>query len=1339
MTEGERAMKRVTLAAVLILAGVIGIGATPVTAQVASSLINVGEQLDPVGLPGWNVSSVSAATVNGRGGWAIHLATTNAGTTLSRIWGSMDGVATPSVLATEGLHAGFTQNAFETRVGVDDLGNTCYSASGTSATGTDSAWLNTNALAIQGQALPAGPLSSRFWTFASAPTMSASGTPFFVAGTAATSGGSATARGLFNGTGDALVYSGREYLNLPAPIDDAGTSPGFSYKVSDGAHQFIGDVILETSGTGVPSTQDTAVMLTGEGLLISGQLVQEGKLVPVAAGGNGTENWANFDYYGVNEMRDYLITGDTSAATTADEFVIKNGQIVLREGGTAGAFNVTADIEGADLNESGDWVVVWDVSTTVEALVFNGVVVLREGQAVDFDGDGLVDPTALITELAGPSITGENFGIGNRNASGNVSIYFLADVSLNGAAAVRGVYQLVLAAPAGTPDDLQLVVTDSPDPQTNVPGDVTYSVAVRNNGNTTKTGVVVTSNIDAALTFNAGASDAIAVHNLGVVTANLGTFGPYEVKSYKFVTSAAAAGSVTTTTSVTANEADPVPGNNTATNTTDVGKLTDLVITITDAPDPLTVPNGSIVYTVQVTNNGPSAATGVVATLNLDPTTVFSAGSSTPGVVHNSGVCTYSIGALAKDATVSFTVGVTTTTQGLLSANGSVTGVEPDPFLPNTDTETTLYQLTTDLSIAIADSPDPVSPPGGQITYAVKVRNAGPSGATNLTATLELDPTTSFVSASSPAVHDGSPMGGVVSVSYAALASAGTNGFTVVVDTHEAGRPVALGEVTGGGNETDPSLANNERPVATLVYTKTVGLPVGVFSTIAASSTSDVPGLPGAKFDSAGGFDRPYRSPDGKRWIISADTTLGTATDEIILTGTACGSSVAAQEGVTTLNLGDHVGVFDTELSINDAGQFAFATNTDAATTQDEVIVAWNGTQFVTIAREGELAGPTTFNYQGDNLHSPQIIANGQVWFITDTTNPDTNTDFFVLWKNGNAVLVQEGVTIPTGQAGGASALWQVFDTGDLSVDATGAHWALQGDTNDADTTVDDIFVYDNNVVVQENKVLPGTGFTEGVDSGDTVAYGRVMSNGDWIARGDNNDEQDWVLKDGGLLNYVDGPMFTGSVELFDDAPFAAGFFGFAGNNHGDTVVAGTTNASEDRSNAALVLNNELVVVREDDPVDLDGDGLFDDGVRVHTFGTDDVFLTDDMQLYFSCTLRADGGTADIGDAYLRVNLCNVSDVCGDLDHDGDVDASDYTLFRGAYAKGECQPGYLICADFDESGVVGIADYQAWLACYRNFVGNQTAQPPVTKPGVIKVPGKPATDLLDVVQGAMAN
>ena len=92
------------------------------------------------------------------------------------------------------------------------------------------------------------------------------------------------------------------------------------------------------------------------------------------------------------------------------------------------------------------------------------------------------------------------------------------------------------------------------------------------------------------------------------------------------------------------------------------------------------------------------------------------------------------------------------------------------------------------------------------------------------------------------------------------------------------------------------------------------------------------------------------------------------------------------------------------------------------------------------------------------------------------------------------------------------------------------------------------------------------------------------------LARGDNDDGHDWVLVNGAVIAEKGAPIVLGSTEVFDDAAFAVGFFAFARNNAGDTLVAGTTSAGEEQANAVLTLNNSQVIAREHDPIDLDGD-----------------------------------------------------------------------------------------------------------------------------------------------------
>lgn len=98
------------------------------------------------------------------------------------------------------------------------------------------------------------------------------------------------------------------------------------------------------------------------------------------------------------------------------------------------------------------------------------------------------------------------------------------------------------------------------------------------------------------------------------------------------------------------------------------------------------------------------------------------------------------------------------------------------------------------------------------------------------------------------------------------------------------------------------------------------------------------------------------------------------------------------------------------------------------------------------------------------------------------------------------------------------------------------------------------------------------------------------------------------------------------------------------------------------------------------------------------------------------------------GSAVVRVvdcagNACEVPialrGVClfADLDGDDDIDADDYQMFRAAYGRTIGDPQYNPLADFDGSGAVGLSDFQEWLRCYRDFINNPFAAPPVSSGG----------------------
>ena len=217
------------------------------------------------------------------------------------------------------------------------------------------------------------------------------------------------------------------------------------------------------------------------------------------------------------------------------------------------------------------------------------------------------------------------------------------------------------------------------------------------------------------------------------------------------------------------------------------------------------------------------------------------------------------------------------------------------------------------------------------------------------------------------------------------------------------------------------------------------------------------------------------------------------------------------------------------------------------------------------------------------------------------------------------------------GQAGGAMDVWDFCDLNDLQTNTDGTVTLLQGDTKAA-TTDDDVLVLNGTVVLQENQIVPGSAFAEPID-GSGIVKGWLDNAGNWYARGNNDGtEQDWVVRNGVVVAFSDGldEIVTGSGEHWDDTDFFDCFFAFDGNASGAYVIAGVTDAVS-TSNGVIVhddgAGNRTVICREGDPVDADGNGMFDDDRFFNTFGNDDILLDDNGSIWFTATIRDGAGT----------------------------------------------------------------------------------------------------------------
>jgi uncharacterized repeat protein (TIGR01451 family) len=118
--------------------------------------------------------------------------------------------------------------------------------------------------------------------------------------------------------------------------------------------------------------------------------------------------------------------------------------------------------------------------------------------------------------------------------------------------------------------DLAIDKTDSPDPAT-VGGQITYTLAVTNNGPSDASSVNATDTLPAGLSF-ASSPDACSDTGGGVIDCDFGTVanGATENQSFVVNVAAAAAPGVSNTASVDGAEADPTPGNDSDTEATQV-------------------------------------------------------------------------------------------------------------------------------------------------------------------------------------------------------------------------------------------------------------------------------------------------------------------------------------------------------------------------------------------------------------------------------------------------------------------------------------------------------------------------------------------------------------------------------------------------------------------------------------------------------------------------------------------------------------------------------------------------------------------------------------------------
>jgi uncharacterized repeat protein (TIGR01451 family) len=282
---------------------------------------------------------------------------------------------------------------------------------------------------------------------------------------------------------------------------------------------------------------------------------------------------------------------------------------------------------------------------------------------------------------------------------------------------------------------------------------------------------------------------------------------------------AAAAPGISNKATISGNSADTNTTNDTATLATTVIPSADVAVSLT-APSSVLV-GANLVYTLKVTNNGLSPATGVQVVDTLPANVTFV--SATGGVVPDaSNKLTFAVGSLAAGSSVTYDIVVTPQVPAggtRLSSSATITGAgQYDPDVSNnTATATTAANPAIDLAVSqLSASPNPVVAGSGlAVTYVVT--NNGPSPATNVRVVSPLLSTSVYVSGSGIAT----PSGTVSAQGSSVVATLGTLAAGASVTVSFAITPGAVGTLTtaasASGTEQDTNSGNNAASVTTTV------------------------------------------------------------------------------------------------------------------------------------------------------------------------------------------------------------------------------------------------------------------------------------------------------------------------------------------------------------------------------------------------------------------------------------------------------------------------------------------------------------------------------------------
>lgn len=359
-----------------------------------------------------------------------------------------------------------------------------------------------------------------------------------------------------------------------------------------------------------------------------------------------------------------------------------------------------------------------------------------------------------------------NAGSVAANTSTDVTITFRIDSGRTAALVNDALVSATTPDPDATNNDAtittpvvissDITISKNGTPEQLAPGEIlTYTITATNLGLSDGQGVTLTDSLPAQVLYQSYTATKGTCTVTSIITCTPGIVTPGEIVTITLVgrvNPAASPGTIFNTVIVTSTSLDPVPGNNSATESTTItAGMADLQITKRDLIDPVRA-GEVLTYIITINNTGPSNASGVIVTDSLP------AGVTLQSAMSSQGSCILTQcnlgGMLATGtATITMTVSVDPSATGVIANSAAVSANEADPVMGNNSAqETTAIVRAADLSINKIGTPEPVFA-GKNLAYRLQISNQGPSSADGVHVVDDLPTQVSFVSAPAGCTH----------------------------------------------------------------------------------------------------------------------------------------------------------------------------------------------------------------------------------------------------------------------------------------------------------------------------------------------------------------------------------------------------------------------------------------------------------------------------------------------------------------------------------------------------------------------------------------------------------